>query len=562
MSTINTFAESKSFSDFLREAGAYPEPPGSIEVIETHISWVYLTDRYAYKLKKPVRFEFLDFSTSALRHRACLEELRLNRRLAPDVYIDVLPITQDEHGGLELNGPSNEVDWVVQMRRLSKDKALDAVLRRGLLTPDGSKSIAEHLATFYSRLPAERLAAREYSDMLDRHIRANGDALFDAMKEDQIRVRRIQSAQLRYLHIQGPLIDSRVDSGHIVDGHGDLRPEHIYLGDPPVVIDCIEFSDELRRVDIADELSFLAMECQRLGDDSLGELVLTTYERVFGDRVPSTLLAFYRSYRACVRAKVALLREQQQAENQRQSTARIAGTYIDWAERYAAELGPPVLVIIGGMIGSGKSTLPPKSPRPSGRSCFRPTVSAMRCWELARSRPVMAKVTTSQTYVAASMMTYSAKRAVIWTGDCRSSWTERFQLAHFESERMASVSSTAQYRFTSYAPAHVKRRWREFKNEPRAVKTSPKLGQNCTICRPESLSCLGLTTQRSQWIPLNPGRSSYLWFSGECSAFYQAKGTGDRNGLKEGARLVVRGAMCDFTQSNPRHGDWLESHER
>ena len=163
--------------------------------------------------------------------------------------------------------------------------------------------------------------------------------------------------QLRYLNIEAGLIGSRATAGRIVEGHGDLRPEHIYLNDHPTVIDCIEFSEELRIVDIADELSFLEMECERLGDGGLGHSVLAEYQRVSGDHVPDSLLSFYRCYRAMVRAKVALLRSQQQTNYMATASDQLVGQYIDLAEQYAKELGPPTLLIVGGLMGSGKSTL-------------------------------------------------------------------------------------------------------------------------------------------------------------------------------------------------------------
>jgi predicted kinase len=148
-----------------------------------------------------------------------------------------------------------------------------------------------------------------------------------------------------------------VVSGRIVEGHGDLRPEHIYLANPPVVIDCIEFSEELRRIDIADELNFLAMECDHLGNGDFGQLVLSTYEDVSGDRIPAHLSSFYRCYRACVRAKVASLQAAQQTGDKRQARSCLTHQYIDWADHYAEQLGRPCLLVVFGLMGGGKSTL-------------------------------------------------------------------------------------------------------------------------------------------------------------------------------------------------------------
>ena len=360
MSASTNPVTSESVVRLMKNAATYPDPTTSVQVSETHISWVFLTDRYAYKLKKPVQFEFLNFSTPELRHHACLEELRLNRRLAPDVYIAVLPITGDSSGRLSLNGSGQEVDWVVQMRRLPAEKSLDVVLREKRLRPEDGERIAKHLTSFYTGLPRKAVRSDDYRQALDHHIRANGKALLDSMTLEQSRLRRIQSAQLRYVHVQVDSISDRVAAGRIVDGHGDLRPEHIYLDDRPLVIDCIEFSDALRTVDIADELSFLSMECQRLGDGGVGAAVIAEYQKVSGDKVPESLLDFYRGYRALVRAKVGLLRKQQLGNALATLSADPVRQYIDLADGYVAKLGPPMLLIVGGLMGTGKSTLATK----------------------------------------------------------------------------------------------------------------------------------------------------------------------------------------------------------
>lgn len=342
----------------LSAPSTYPDNPSSVEMIETHISWVFLTDRHAYKLKKPVRFEFLDFTTPALRRRACLAELELNRRLAPDVYLAVLPITRNSRGSLALAGAGKDVDWVVQMRRLDATKALDAALRRGCLTDDDARAVTNLLVGFCAGLAPTPITPDVYRFILNRHIRDNQATLLAALSPDErARVLWIVGAELRYLHVAAGDFDERVAAGRVVEGHGDLRPEHIYLERPPAVIDCIEFAAELRTVDIADELSFLAMECRRLGDCRLGPGVLAAYQSRCGDAVPERLLAFYSSYRACVRAKVAALRAKQEIESHRRPFVRLARQYVDWAEHHAAQLGRPALVTVGGLMGTGKSTL-------------------------------------------------------------------------------------------------------------------------------------------------------------------------------------------------------------
>jgi predicted kinase len=152
----------------------------------------------------------------------------------------------------------------------------------------------------------------------------------------------------------------RVERGRIVEGHGDLRPEHIYLesaGRPPTIIDCVEYSAELRTLDLADELAFLAMECKRLGHGDVGDAVIAAYEHAGDDLIPPAVLNLYKCYRACVRAKVAMLGAQQRLTSSARPLARVCRKYLELADHYAAELGPPCLVIIGGLMGTGKSTL-------------------------------------------------------------------------------------------------------------------------------------------------------------------------------------------------------------
>jgi aminoglycoside phosphotransferase family enzyme/predicted kinase len=360
MAVTKSNLQSEALLALMRDASTYPERPGSVEVTETHISWVFLTDRYAYKLKKPVRFEFLDFSTPALRHRACLEEIRINRRLAADVYLAVLPITQMPDRSLRLNGTGQPIDWVVQMRRLPANRALDVLLRQRKLQPSEAEPIAAHLANFYARLRPKPVRPEPFVKHLEHHIRANGEALANLMQPDHSLIHRIQCNQLRYLKLQFEEFQKRVTAGRVVDGHGDLRPEHIYVEKTPAVIDGIEFSEELREVDIADELCFLAMECERLGDGGIGDLVLETYQRTCGDQIPPRLLAFYRTYRACVRAKIALFRSEQLGETGRQKIDGLIREYLDLADRHAKKLGPPLLLIVGGLMGTGKSTLAAK----------------------------------------------------------------------------------------------------------------------------------------------------------------------------------------------------------
>lgn len=354
--------------DLLRQPGTYPEAPDSVEIIETHISCVFLTDRFVYKLKKPVRYDFCDFSTLAAREHACREEVRLNRRLAHDVYLGVLPIFEDRQQMLHLEDDLTRdrnalvketvIDWVVKMRRLPTENTLDVLVRAGQLSDAQVTQLAEKLAEFYDRAIRVPVQAREYHSEIRRHVSANRQELLSpdhAM--DATVVSRIHCAQLQYLSLAAPRFDVRAGDGRIVEGHGDLRPEHICLEDEPAIFDCIEFNPELRQLDVADELSFLAMECDRLGASAVGRRIIDVYATHSGDRPPQALLSFYKSYRACVRGKVAALRARQLTGAAQTAALDDAREYLRLADSYVADFSRPLVVVVGGLMGSGKSTL-------------------------------------------------------------------------------------------------------------------------------------------------------------------------------------------------------------
>ena len=345
---------------FLLDPRTYAERPAAVELIETHISWVFLTSRYAYKLKKPVQFDFLDFSTPALRQRACLDELQLNRRLSPETYLEVFPITLSKRGRLQLNGDGQPIDWVLKMRRLPAERTLEKKILDSSLTMVEVDQIAGKLAEFYRRLPPLSLRTEDYRQHLLQHVQANLHQLSQASTQlDSLQVRRVHAAQLQLLRLWPEWFDNRVCDGRIVEGHGDLRPEHIYLTPPPgpTIIDCVEFNAEYRQLDVLDELSFLAMECDYLGAMRVSERLLEQYFRTSGDNPPWRLGPFYRCYRACVRAKVHALRAAQLAAEKAQASWETVTAYLHLADRYAATLGRPLLILVRGLTGVGKSTL-------------------------------------------------------------------------------------------------------------------------------------------------------------------------------------------------------------
>ena len=225
MSSTASSATGSSIVAALSEPAAYPEPTKSVEKIETHISWVFLTDRFAYKVKKPVRFDFLDFSTPERRHEACREEMRLNKRLAEEVYLGVVPITRDAAGRVQVAGQGQPLDWAVKMCRLPADRAVDRLIATGRLADGDVDRIAERLTRFYRDRPPQKVDAQLERREIEQHVIGNRQELLASQHGlDAALVKRVHAAQLRVLRMMPEAIDRRVADGRIIDGHGDLRP--------------------------------------------------------------------------------------------------------------------------------------------------------------------------------------------------------------------------------------------------------------------------------------------------------------------------------------------------
>ncbi len=326
---------------FLRRSGSYPERPKSVEAVETHMSWVFLTDDHAYKLKKPVRYDFLDFSSVEARRLDCQEEVRLNRRLAPDVYLGTLPIRAHPDGRLSLEGTGAIVDWLVKMRRLPRELMLDQAVREGRVRDEDVERVASVLSQFYRTSARPELTPQEYRDRFLRDVRANLDALLKPSFGLCVSlIDRVGQAQLRLLERRPELLEERVRQGRIVEAHGDLRPEHICLGPSPVIIDCLEFNRDFRILDPVDELCFLAMECELLGAAFVGQRTFETYRRLTGDDPAKSLVAFYKCYRACLRAKLAAWHLADPEIGNPEKWTGLARAYLGLADGYAGELAP------------------------------------------------------------------------------------------------------------------------------------------------------------------------------------------------------------------------------
>lgn len=295
---------------FLRKPTAYAEATAWVEARETHMSWVFLTEGYAYKLKKPVRYSYLDYASLERRRSMCEQEVLLNRRLAAWVYLGVAALVRDAAGQLALCAAGTPVggtvvEWLVQMRRLPEERMLDHAIRRNAVHEVDAARTAGHVAAFLAHAPRAARTAQEHIGRQRRAIAENAAAIAAARLPGG-QAERVTERLSAFLDNRNGVLESRVAAGKIVEGHGDLRPEHVFLGQPAAVIDCIEFDRELRLIDPLEELAFLWMECIRLGAGQWGEMFLQVYLRESGDRAAEELLQFYMSSRAFLRARLAL----------------------------------------------------------------------------------------------------------------------------------------------------------------------------------------------------------------------------------------------------------------
>ena len=317
------------------------------ELHETHSGIVILIGNLAYKIKKPVDLGFLDFRAPGARELACARELQLNRRLAPDVYLEVAAFSRSE------GTPSEPV---LVMRRMPDDRRLSTLICAGADVEDDLRRLARRMAAFHAgaaRGPAISAAAgpvglrRRWVDNLQETQRFAGTVLDAAV------LARIEQAALRFVDGRTALLDERVAGGYAVDGHGDLITDDVFcLNDGPRVLDCLDFDDALRWVDPLDDMAFLAMDIERLGRPDLAERLLNWYAEFSGTPIPESLRHHYIAYRAFVRAKVASIR----AVQGDQGATRDAVAFADLALSHL-EAGEVRLILVGGAPGTGKTTV-------------------------------------------------------------------------------------------------------------------------------------------------------------------------------------------------------------
>jgi len=342
----------------------YPHPCGSVELRQTHISYVLLAGDFVYKIKKPVRFSFLDYSTLDQRRLFCGEEIRLNRRLAPAVYLDVLAIVREhERFGLKHRpGDRDEiVEYAVKMRRLPEELFLDRLVREGKARRETLDRVAGILAEFYAAAATDRASLYGSPERIRANLERNVTELEPCIGEtlDLDEFRHIRDFHVDFFTRNRALLETRVRDGRVREGHGDLRAEHICLERDPVIFDCIEFNEEFRYCDAASEIAFLSMDLDYLGVPILSDYFVGSFRKSTHDPDLSSLLPLYKTYRACVRGKVETLKSGEPevpGEERKEAQAR-ARRYFHLAHRYALGPLPPALMVVCGLAGSGKSTI-------------------------------------------------------------------------------------------------------------------------------------------------------------------------------------------------------------
>ncbi len=343
------------------DPSTYPEPTTTVEMHETHISLVFLTDQYAYKIKKPVEFGFVDYSTLEKRRTLCEQEVILNRRLSTHVYLDVVALSHDG-AHYRFGDTGTVVEYAVKMRRLPAAATLEARLKQGAVSRSTLTDLARQLAAFHAAHPVP-VATEPYGT--HERVRADWQENFDQTADaigltlSSDRYRHIQQAVLGFLTQREAWFNQRVEAGRIRDCHGDLRAEHIYLEEGALqIIDCIEFNPQFRYIDGVSDIAFLAMDLERLGFPAEAGAFVQVYVEASEDTALYRLLDFYRCYRAYVRGKVRSFLLQDAAPHRDLSRLqRDAEWCFTLAGRYAQRLTRPRLIMTTGLIGTGKSTI-------------------------------------------------------------------------------------------------------------------------------------------------------------------------------------------------------------
>ena len=323
--------------------GIFPEETGKRELMETHISWVILCDHFVYKIKKPVHYSFLDFSTLALRLHYCNREIELNKRLTHNVYLEVLPVYEWQ-GNIFIGGNKQTIiDYAVKMHKLNTEKRMDKLLTQHLVTGSDIKKLAEKITSFHKNTTI--IYRKDLFDIQEKFNDLKTEKEFLARQCDSSLAVIIDNAiefSDRFLHNNKALIADRLRNGFYRDCHGDLHSRNIFLLPDPVPFDCIEFNDDFRQIDVLNEVAFLCMDLDAFGRKDLSVLFLKYYNHFFPamkTEKERNLLIYYKSYRANIRAKISALRAKSATTDEERTRSLTAvKKYLSLMESYIKEL--------------------------------------------------------------------------------------------------------------------------------------------------------------------------------------------------------------------------------
>jgi len=328
-----------SLQKALLDPGIYPDHPPKVGFFETHISLLFFTGNHVYKVKKPVDFGFLDFTSLEKRKYFCEQEVRLNRRLSPEIYLGVIKIIYDGNR-ISLDGRGEVVEYAVKMKQIPEELLMDKLLEKGQVTPKMIEAVSEKLALFYS--------IAETNDFIKsfakpERIKQDTDENFEQTeKYIEITISKdvyleIQNRTNDFFGTQEEIFHQRIAADRIRDCHGDLRLEHIFWGDEISIFDCIEFNERFRYTDTSADIAFLAMDLDYHGREDLSDHLIQTYMKKSGDQELMKVLHFYKCYRAYVRGKVESFRldDLNIPEVGKKGALQRAQKYFNLAQRYA-----------------------------------------------------------------------------------------------------------------------------------------------------------------------------------------------------------------------------------
>ncbi len=356
-----TFPTFPSLVDSLLASDAYPHPTGKVDLIETHISYIFLAGAWVYKVKKPVVYDFLDFSTLERRRYFCQREVDLNNRLSPDVYLGVSEI-RCKDGRLAVDGIGDTVEYAVKMRRLPSDLAMDSLLRADSISMDEVRRVAQKVATFHPEaatgLEITRLGGLDnlrrivLDNLAEIEQQPNSPLSGDDLDD-------LDAYSRAFVEVNEQCFLDRAAQGRVRDWHGDLHAANIFLENGVSIIDSIEFNDSFRYSDVTADIAFLGMDLDFFGHRELSSAFVNAYAVASGDHGVYRLLDFFKCYRACVRGKVTSyqLADPDLDKNKRKERRGNSEAYFRLALSYLPRSLRHALVLVTGVTGTGKSTL-------------------------------------------------------------------------------------------------------------------------------------------------------------------------------------------------------------